>query len=144
MPRVRTILVPTDGSPTAEAAVRFAEVIARAQDARILVLGIVRRAFVGSVENEKLTRAVTASVREIVDVEAAKLNQAGISTEPLIVLADSEHAGILDVAAEHKVDMIVMGTHGRSPLVRTVLGSVADRVVRHADIPVLLVPPSEG
>ncbi|MDY0087186.1 MAG: universal stress protein [Coriobacteriia bacterium] len=144
MPRIRTILYPTDGSPTAEAAARFAEDIARPQGAKILVLGIVRRAFVGSVENEKLTRAVTTSVREMVEVEAAKLNQTGVSAEPLIVLADSEHAGILDVAADRNVDMIVMGTHGSSALARTVLGSVADRVVRHADVPILLVPPVEG
>jgi nucleotide-binding universal stress UspA family protein len=44
---------------------------------------------------------------------------------------------ILDVAGEEKVDLIVMGTHGRSGLPRLVLGSVADRVVRQATCPVL-------
>lgn len=143
MARIRVILHPTDGSETAASAGRFAEDIARCKGSKVIVLGIVRRAFVGSVENEKLTRAVSQSVQDRVHAESARLNQAGVTAEPLVVFSDSEHEAILDAVKEHRVDLIVMGTHGSSALVRTVLGSVADRVIRHAEIPVLLIPPFE-
>jgi nucleotide-binding universal stress UspA family protein len=47
---------------------------------------------------------------------------------------------ILDTARDGDVDMIVMGTHGRRGLARAVIGSVADKFVRHSDVPVVLVP----
>jgi len=43
-------------------------------------------------------------------------------------------------AVEIGADAIVMGTHGRTGLTRAVIGSVADRVLRRADVPVILVP----
>ncbi len=136
----RTILLPTDGSATAEAAARFVEEIARAGGACVLVLGVARRAFVGSTENYDLTAAVVESVRETVEQEAARIRQSGVECESLVVVAESEHAGILEVASARDVRMIVMGTHGRSLLARAILGSVADRVLRYTEVPLVLVP----
>jgi predicted phosphoribosyltransferase len=48
---------------------------------------------------------------------------------------------IVSVAKERRVDLIVIGTHGRRGIARTVLGSVAEKVVRHSSVPVLVVPP---
>ena len=140
MPKSRTILLPTDGSPTAEAAARIAEDIARAEGGRVLVLGVALRAFVGSAEVYDLTDAVVETVRESVEQEAARIRQAGVDSEPLVVVAESTHDGILRVASERGVQMIVMGTHGRSALGRAVLGSAADRVLRHTEVPLVLVP----
>jgi nucleotide-binding universal stress UspA family protein len=56
------------------------------------------------------------------------------------VTSGSAHEAILRVADERDVSLIVMGTHGRSALARAILGSVADRVVRQAKVPVVLVP----
>ena len=72
--------------------------------------------------------------------EAARIRAAGVSAEELVVEADWPHEGILQVAAERDADLIVMGTHGRTALARAVIGSVADKVVRRADVPVVLVP----
>ncbi len=144
MARMSTILLPTDGSPTAAAASHYAEDIARAQSSHVIVLGIAQRAFVGPVENEALTEAIVETVGESVDAEVARLGQAGIDAEPLVIRATSAHEGILKVAGKRHADLIVMGTHGRSALGRATLGSVADRVVRHAEMPVLLVPLVEG
>ena len=140
MTHSRTILLPTDGSATAEAAARIAEDIARAEGARVLVLGVARRAFVGSAEVYDLTEAVVETVRETVEQEAARILQAGVDSEPLVVVAESEYGGILEVASAREVHMIVMGTHGRSALGRAVIGSVADRVLRDTKIPLVLVP----
>ena len=48
---------------------------------------------------------------------------------------------ILNIAREWKADVIVMGTHGRAGLSRMISGSLTDHIVRHAEIPVLVVPP---
>jgi nucleotide-binding universal stress UspA family protein len=49
--------------------------------------------------------------------------------------------GILDLAQSRGADVIVIATHGRSGIQRLVLGSVADKVIRGADLPVLVVRP---
>ncbi|HVU55012.1 MAG TPA: universal stress protein [Puia sp.] len=48
---------------------------------------------------------------------------------------------IINIAREWKPDLIIMGTHGRSGLTRMVTGSVAEYVIRHAEVPVLVTPP---
>jgi len=55
------------------------------------------------------------------------------------VSAGSVSDGILASAREHAADVIVMSTHGRAGLGRWVFGSVADQVLRHAELPVWLV-----
>lgn len=68
---------------------------------------------------------------------------AGLHAEVLLERGDA--AGrILAVSAERKADLIVMATHGRSGLKRWVLGSVAERVMRAAEVPVLLVRAREA
>ena len=52
------------------------------------------------------------------------------------------HAKIVEYAQEHQIDLIAMGTHGRSGLTHFLMGSVAERVVRHAPCPVLTVRPA--
>ena len=54
-------------------------------------------------------------------------------------LSQRERA-ICDYAVKHDVDLIVIGTHGRTGVSRLLIGSVAEKVVRHASCPVLVVP----
>ena len=63
------------------------------------------------------------------DLEVTELNQFGDTAD-----------GIIDCAREFKADLIVIGTHSRSGLDRLLMGSVAEHVVRHSPIPVLVVP----
>lgn len=71
---------------------------------------------------------------------AAILNLPGIRTTTFIASGPAT-AGILDRASEIEADLIVVGTHARETLTEKVLGTVADRVLRHAECAVLLVPP---
>jgi nucleotide-binding universal stress UspA family protein len=66
----------------------------------------------------------------------AKLKQAGISAEYLASRGAPESL-IVELAKQRKVDLIAMGTHGRRGLSHLLLGSVAERVVRTAECPVL-------
>jgi nucleotide-binding universal stress UspA family protein len=58
-----------------------------------------------------------------------------------VVLNDKPHEGIVSMAEEEKVDMIVMGTHGRTGVSHLLMGSTAEKVVRAASCPVLTVKP---
>lgn len=145
------ILLPIDGSATAETAARFAEDIAQAEGSTILVLGVtVRMSFdrkeneFANEENESVTAAIHEYMSQQVAIEAERIRSAGVAAEELVVEADSPYEGILDAAAKCGASMIVMGTHGGGGLARAVIGSVADRVVRHSDVPIVLVPLKDG
>lgn len=73
--------------------------------------------------------AVRKAIGERVPVEAE-----------VVMRARTVAADLLDLATRLRVDLIVMGTHGRTGLPRVLLGSVAEEVVRHAGLPVLVVP----
>jgi len=64
----------------------------------------------------------------------------GLRVDALAVVATSAAEAIADHARDHGYDLIAMSTHGRSGFRRLVLGSVAEGVLRHADVPVLLFP----
>lgn len=62
----------------------------------------------------------------------------GVEYEHIVKWGDAAEV-IVDYAEKHDIDLIVIGTHGRSGLLRVVMGSVAEHVVRHAPCPVLAV-----
>ncbi len=134
----RRIILPVDGSQTAEAAARFAEDIAASEGDVIVVLGVA--ASLPDDDRSGVNEAVAEFMATTVAEEAARIRQAGILAEELVVHAESPVEGILRVSAEQSVDAIVMGTHGRTGLKRAIIGSVADGVVRRSTVPVVLVP----
>lgn len=56
-----------------------------------------------------------------------------------MIVEGNPHEEILEYVSEHDIDMVVMGTHGRTGIDRVVMGSVAERVVRQSPVPVLTV-----
>ena len=76
---------------------------------------------------------------------ASSLKKEGISVKTVIVPIVSGRGAaeeILDYAGKNKVDLIVMSTHGRSGISRWAMGSVSDKVVHYAKVPVLTVTPT--
>jgi len=122
-----TILVPTDGSDVAAAAAEAAVAFARRFGADVHAL-YVRE----SSDDDEGERATTA----VADRAAA----AGVDATTAVVDAEGPISRrLLDYAAEHDADCIVMGTHGRTGFGRFVLGSVAERTLRESSVPVLTV-----
>ena len=140
---VRTILVPMDFSPAAHAALDFAKSLAQKAGHAHLVLV---HAYYVPVELEqylvshgdgafdRLSKAVTKDLEKIL----LDLQNAGLSTE-YVARAGTPERIVLEVAGEKKADLIAIGTHGRRGLSHLFLGSVAERVVRMAEVPVLTV-----
>jgi nucleotide-binding universal stress UspA family protein len=137
---IRRILTPTDGSETAQAAVLFAKDIAKAEDAEVVVLGVVHSLQYGDTTTYDASPEIEADLKVVVDAEVAQLMDAGVKASGVTVPGDEVARAIIDEIGKEHADVVVMGTHGRGTIVRTVIGSVADEVVRHSDVPVLLVP----
>jgi nucleotide-binding universal stress UspA family protein len=99
-----------------------------------------RREWAESIRAELARRVEHAmeAAQANLNAAAADLKASGIPVETMIQAGQPAET-ILDVAKSNDVDMIAMTTHGRSGIQRFLLGSVADRVVRHAHVPVLLV-----
>ncbi|MFC7229282.1 universal stress protein [Salinirubellus salinus] len=143
------VLLTTDGSENAEVAVPHGVAVARQFDSTIDVLNVVDvqaagGAFgAGGLEKEFLER-LDARGREAVDsvVERIEASAPDLPVETAVERTtsfDGAAAGVRAYVEEHDVDLIVMGSHGRSGLGRQVLGSVASAVLRTVDVPVLVV-----
>jgi len=85
-------------------------------------------------------RAVEQSKMEF---EVKSFAPDGYEVESVVEFAPSVAQGILDLAASREADVIAIATHARKGVSRLVLGSVADKVIRGADLPVLVVRPTE-
>lgn len=137
---IKKILLPTDGSPTAKAAARFAAEIALCNEAEVIVLGVAHALEYGDVTAYDPMPWLTAEAQRFVDEDVEALSAAGVNVTGRVECCEQPFEKIVDIAEDDAVDLIIMGTHGRTGLSRVVIGSVADRVVRHTRVPVLLVP----
>ena len=129
------ILVPTDESHGANAALEHGIEIASQWDATLHALYVVDTRLARS---GPLLETLRDEGRQAVrDVEVAG-TQAGLTVVTEIA-EGNPHEEILAYVSEHGIGMVIMGTHGRTGLDRVVMGSVAERVVRRSPIPVLTV-----
>ena len=141
-----TIVVGTDGSETADEAVRQAAALARTCgdrtrihlvtaykpiEAMIVAPEVVPSGLVGVVDPR-------AEARVVADEAAAKVAAEGVEVEAYVWPGDAASA-ILDVATTAKADLIVVGSRGMSGAARFLLGSVPNRVSHHAPCNVMIV-----
>ncbi|AZH24834.1 universal stress protein [Haloplanus aerogenes] len=129
------ILIPTDGSPGAQEAIEHGLEIAQQYEATVHALYVVdTRVSRSGPLLESLQREGRKAVR---DLEVAG-TQAGLTVVTEVVEGVPPQE-ILEYSAMQGIDLIVMGTQGRTGIDRFVMGSVAERVVRHSPVPVLMV-----
>jgi nucleotide-binding universal stress UspA family protein len=142
---IRQILVPTDFSDTAAAALRWARTLAQEFDAHMHLLHVVAEPYLypwGSelsafplndvlAQSEEAARAQLGTLAGSLDLPVARVTTATALGTPV--------DRILEYAKEQGVDLIVMGTHGRGVVGHLLLGSVAERVVRRSTVPVLTI-----
>ena len=138
------ILVPTDGSDGASAALDEAVDLAAAFDSTVHSLYVVDAAAVGSEAGTvDLVESFERIGEDAVDAAATRARDAGIDATGTVATG-SPHRAILDYAADNGIDLVVMGTHGRTGLERYLLGSITEKVVRTAERPVLTVRADEA
>lgn len=134
------ILVPTDGSPASDAAIEHALDLATQYDARIHSLYVVDGGAYSTLEagSEIVIEALESEGKEATSRVVRMAEDAGLEGVAT-VSTGTAYRSIIDYAEDNDVDLIVMGTHGRKGIDRYLLGSVTERVVRTADVPVLTV-----
>jgi len=147
---LHSILVPLDGSQFAEQALPLALTIANRAAASLEVVQVYDRYVIqdprcgwlpfdlaeGAMFEEKVEAYLHTIVRRLESAASVPVSSAlagGLIAE-----------GILERARTKPADLIVMTTHGRGPASRFWLGSVADELVRHASVPILLVRPQDA
>jgi nucleotide-binding universal stress UspA family protein len=134
----KRILVPLDGSPLAEAVLPQVQELARALGAELFVVRVAHaHVFPGVDPTEQEVEVVQKAEAYVADV-AGHLRSAGIPVHTSVRYGEAAKE-ILNHIGDNAVDLVAMSTHGRSGLSHLLLGSVAEQVVRHATVPVLLM-----
>jgi universal stress protein A len=150
----RRILVPTDLSPFSQRGVARAAEFARALKSKVLLVFVVEKTYfaplsmVGQApvtfrgEGDLLGETVEFGEKRLKEV--AEKQFPGVDVETKVIVAASAAAGILDAADAYHPDLIVIASHGRSGMMHLLLGSAAEKVVRHATCEVLVVRSSDA
>jgi len=140
------ILVGVDDSKHSQAAVEFVKKMTWPEGARVLVVSAVREFIPVYTEvyvpaapySEQLREDMFRSHQELVSVAEKTLRDVGLSTEAK-VLAGDPRTVLVDVARTENVDLLVVGSHGRTGLAKLLLGSVTSYVVSHAPCNVMVI-----
>lgn len=139
----RKILVPLDGSKVAEGVLPHAKSLAYSEGAELILLTVganpaLDYAFSDpGLAQQAIQEQEDRSSKYITEIET-QLKSAGFKTSTQMRVGSVADV-ILGVAEELQVDVIAMSTHGRTGPARWLLGSIAERVVRNSNIPVLLI-----
>jgi len=145
-PPFRRILVPHDFSEHATAALRLAASLGDSPDCELTVLHVVVPFYVpvdlpmglGRDQLPPIRDIVRAEQRRLVDLVERSVGSCAASIRCRVAIGDPADR---IVRAGRRADVIVMATTGRSGLAHLLIGSVAEKVVRHANVPVLTVRP---
>lgn len=141
---VRRILVPVDFSRTANRAYGYAKGLAPCSGAEIHVVHVLDTHYLSGAlhmtiePRDEMVGKWRERSREKLDRTYSGKEGDGPAVH-LHLREGKPHEEILNAAGELKADMIVIGSHGRSGLERSIFGSVAEKVLKLADIPVLLI-----
>jgi len=138
------ILAPLDGSDIGEAALPYAEILATNSVASISLLqvvsppGTVEASLLGGPDWRKFVKAMHDAGEDYLKNIIERLSDKGIKSTYEVITGDPADK-IVEYANDKKASLIAMSTHGRTGLARWVLGSIADKVLHGARIPILLV-----
>jgi nucleotide-binding universal stress UspA family protein len=140
------VLVPTDGSEGTSAAVDHAVDIATTYGATLHTLYVVSPTVGPDAGVTGILDALQEVGERAIDEVVERADAAGVGTVEGSVARGTPHRAILDYVDENDVDLVVMGTHGRTGIDRYLIGSVTEKVVRLSDVPVMTVrmPPESA
>ncbi|WP_418286196.1 universal stress protein [Halorubrum sp. DTA46] len=139
----RNILVPTDGSERAGDALDRAAALAEHAGATVHALSVVDVGLIGG-EGYSGVTALVEGAEETVAAAATTAEAAGVDAVETVAVESSAARGIRSYIADNEIDLVVMGTQGRTGVERYLLGSVAERTIRTSPVPVLTVPDPDG
>jgi nucleotide-binding universal stress UspA family protein len=139
------ILIPTDGSPLSEEAVRQGTALAKSLGAKTTVITVSPRFHTLAVEPamvvatpEEYERECEAVAEKVLGTAEGVASESGVVFRGLHVVHDHPYAAIIEAAQTNRCDLICMASHGRKGLSALILGSETTKVLTHSKIPVLV------
>jgi nucleotide-binding universal stress UspA family protein len=141
--KVKTILVPLDGSTLAEAALPPAIDLARDRGARLILLRATEAHAAPLADPAEAQVAAVRGAETYLAGVRTRINTAELPTVDTSVWYGPPAEAIVEAARFRGADLIVMSSHGRTGLGRLVLGSVAETVLRATSVPILLIRPGD-
>ena len=145
-PQIRSIMVPVDFSSYSNQAVNYAAMIAKKFKTGIMLMHVIDSLSYSVTDTLKVIehrRALETIAGTLLDNLRKQLRGKNLKVKTYLV-SGTPYREILKKTQLEKVDLIVMGTHGRTGMEHLLLGSVAERVVRLSPCPVLTVRLSSG
>jgi len=145
--KIRQILVPTDFSENAQHAVTYAIALATPCSAKVHLLHtpVVPTYLLMDLSYSPGPEAVTRilnDAQDSLDAQSKLLAEAGVEHFTAI-REGTVHEVVRDYAKEHDIDVVIVGTHGRTGVAKLMYGSVTERIVKTVHVPIIVVPPGD-
>lgn len=138
--RGERILVALDGSEYTDAIVDQAISMGRICNSVIYAISVIAFFPESLAIAPQLEEEVATKTREFLEIAKKKIEKENLTCETIVRLDAQPHMPIVEEAKKKNVDLIVMGTRGKTGLKRVFLGSVAQKVIGYAPCPVMVVP----
>lgn len=146
--KIKNILLPTDFSKISLSAAEYALVLAEQYNAKIHLLHVIDKTppilAIRSLDlsKEKIIDSIEKDAKQRLEECLRRISGAkDIDVHP-VLRKGVDYEEIIKYARKKKIDVIVIATHGRTGILHTLLGSVAEKVVRHSKTPVLVITPT--
>lgn len=142
----KKILIPVDFSPYSDLALRYACLLARQFNSKLTLMHVVESLAYSVTDTLNVVehrRALETIATTLLDNLRAELEQDGLAVSTVLVNG-TPYREILNLARRKHMDLIVMGTHGRTGVGHLLMGSVAERIARLSPCPVLTVRAPRG
>jgi nucleotide-binding universal stress UspA family protein len=140
---LKNILFLTDFSEPSEVAIPFAVAIAREYEAKVHALHVMTPVPLAYATPES-TAAVIDGLEEGAQVEMQRVDSqfVGVAHDTMTVRGESVWSSVQKILSDRQIDLLIVGTHGRTGAMKLLLGSVAEEIFRRASVPVLTIGPS--
>ena len=149
--KVKNILLPTDFSKISLTAAEYAVELAKEYKAKLHLLNVLEKTppilAIRSLDlsREKIIESIDADAKSQLTECTKKVKKFGDVEIISVIRKGVDYEEIIKYSKEKKIDIIVIATHGRTGILHTLLGSVAEKVIRYSKIPVLVTtPPSKS
>jgi universal stress protein A len=147
--KIKNILLPTDFSNLSLTAASYAIDLASQYGAKVHLLNVIEkkppilaiRAI--DISQEKIMKSIEDAAKESLEKALNKISKNNKVEIKTILLKGNDYEEIVNYSQMQNIDVIVIATHGRTGLLHTLMGSVAEKVIRYAKCPVLVITPTE-
>lgn len=139
-PGFEKLLVATDGSEFSKAAVNEAIDIAKSCSSKLFAISVVEMNPEYEAIAPNIVEKAEKEIKRHLEAVKAKASKEGVQCETVIHQGEDPYQYIISEAKKKKVNIVIMGSHGRTGLKRLMMGSTVSRVIGHAPCQVLVVP----